>query len=67
MYEYNDIKEDGELTLNKQIKYLNDSDDLWVKFKNTHIAEVHVSMIQEVQKLAQESKNYNSNSEDLSL
>lgn len=52
VYEYHDIKDDGEFQVNKEKKIINDLDELWVKFRNTHIAEVHVTLNLEVSKLA---------------
>jgi syntaxin-binding protein 1 len=56
--EFNDVGEEGEITLanNSKMAFLNDQDDLWVRFRNKHIAEVHATLNHEVSSVAAESK-----------
>ena len=43
---------------------LNDQDDLWVRFRNKHIAEVHATLNTEVSEVAAESKKKTGRSTD---
>lgn len=49
--------DEGEVALGKQkLAFLNDQDDLWVRFRNKHIADVHATLNREVSAVAAESK-----------
>lgn len=56
VYEYTEVGPDGEVSINKQSKFLNDQDELWARFRNQHIADVHIKLNEEVAKIAAESK-----------
>jgi syntaxin-binding protein 1 len=43
VHEFKEVGEDGEVMLNEgkqKMAFLNDQDELWVRFRNRHIAEV---------------------------
>ena len=52
IYEHKDLGDDGELKLDGKMVFLNDQDELWVKFRNCHIADVHSKINEEVSKIA---------------
>ena len=57
VYEFNNVGDEGEVTINDtKMAFLNDQDDLWVRFRNKHIAEVHATLNREVSVVAAESK-----------
>lgn len=43
--------DDGEFKLDTKTIYLNDHDELWVRFRNTHCIEVFQAVNQEVTKI----------------
>ncbi len=57
IYDYSskDIGDEGEVIINDKTVYLNDQDELWVRFRNKHIAEVHSKLNEEVSQVAAES------------
>lgn len=48
VYECKDIGDEGETLVGDKTVYLNDQDELWVRFRNMHIAEVHSNLNEEV-------------------
>lgn len=59
VYEFKEVGEEGEVSIGengKKLAFLNDQDDLWVRFRGKHIAEVHATLNQEVSAVAAESK-----------
>lgn len=49
VYEFSNIKAEGEVKINDaKTVFLNDQDELWVRFRNKHIAEVHSKLNDEV-------------------
>ena len=69
VYEFSNVKEEGEVKINEsKTVFLNDQDELWVRFRNKHVAEVHAKLNEEVSQVASESKNkYAKNTQDMSL
>lgn len=75
VYEFKDIGDEGELMIGQtnegsgKMAFLNDQDDLWVRFRNKHIAEVHGAINNEVRTVAAESKKKvgTGSTEDMSL
>ena len=44
VYEFKEVGDEGEVMLEEgrqKMAFLNDQDDLWVRFRNRHIADVH--------------------------
>jgi len=56
VYDFRKVTDDGETKIDNKSVYLNDSDDLWTRFRNKHIAEVHSTLNSEVAEIANESK-----------
>ena len=59
MYEFKEVGDEGEVMLEEgrqKMAFLNDQDDLWVRFRNRHIADVHARINQEVSSVVAESK-----------
>jgi hypothetical protein len=55
-YEFRDVNDEGEVKIDGKTAHLNDSDDLWVRFRNKHIAEVLKILNEEVLSVVNESK-----------
>jgi len=41
VYDFRKISDEGETKIDNKSVYLNDGDELWVRFRDKHIAEVH--------------------------
>jgi syntaxin-binding protein 1 len=69
VYETKEVGDEGEVSIGeKKTALLNDQDELWVRFRNKHVAEVHAKLNEEVSQVAQESKKkVGKNTEDMSL
>lgn len=70
VYEYKDVGDEGEVQVGAENKtaFLNDQDELWVRFRSKHIAEVHANLNEEVSQVASESKKkVGKNTQDMSL
>jgi syntaxin-binding protein 1 len=69
VYEFFKVGEEGEVTLNSKLAFLNDQDELWVRFRNKHIAGVHATLNAEVSAVAAESKRKvgSKSTDDMSL
>ena len=73
VYEFKEVGDEGEVTLEEgkhKMAFLNDQDDLWVRFRNRHIADVHARINQEVSSVVAESKRKmgsGKSTEDMSL
>lgn len=60
--------ENGKIKADNRTVYLNDQDELWVRFRNRHIAYVMNKVNEEAQAVIKDSKKGRSmNSEDLNL
>ena len=44
VHEFFPVGDEGEITLGSKLAFLNDQDDLWVRFRNKHIAAVHATL-----------------------
>ena len=57
VYEFKEVGEEGEVTVqDNKMAFLNDQDDLWVRYRNQHIVEVNNSLNQELNLLAAEGR-----------
>ena len=49
VYEFKEVGDEGEVTVqDNKMAFLNDQDDLWVRYRNQHIVEVNNSLNQEL-------------------
>lgn len=57
VYEFKEVGDEGEVTVqDNKMAFLNDQDDLWVRYRNQHIVEVNNSLNQELNLLAAEGR-----------
>ena len=57
VYEFKEVGDEGEVTVqDNKMAFLNDQDDLWVRYRNQHIVEVNNSLNQELNQLAAEGR-----------
>lgn len=68
VYDVRDVGENGKTKADNRTVYLNDQDELWVKFRNKHLAYVMNKVNQECQAVIKDSqKGRKANTEDLNL
>lgn len=60
--------DDGEFKLDNKTIYLNEQDELWVRFRNAHCIDVFQTVTSEVKEMVQANKTRaNTKSDDMSL
>ena len=68
VHECKEVGDEGEVALDSKSAYLNEQDELWTRFRNKHLAEVHATLNEEVSRVAAESKRkVGKKVEDMSL
>ena len=68
VYDVLSVGENGKTKADNRTVYLNDQDDLWVRFRNRHLAYVMSKVNKEAQAVIKDSKKgQNVNSDDMNL
>jgi hypothetical protein len=68
VYDVRDVGENGKTKADNRTVYLNDLDELWVRFRNKHLAYVMNKVNQETQEVLKDSqKGRKANTDDMDL
>lgn len=67
VYDVKDVGDGGKVKADGRTVYLNEQDDLWVRFRYKHIAEVTEKVKTEVQNVIEDSKKGKNVKNDMDL
>jgi len=67
VYDNFNVGDNGKVKADNRIVYLNDQDELWVRFRNRHLAYVMNKVNQEAQAVIKNSKKGTTNTDDMNL
>jgi syntaxin-binding protein 1 len=67
VYDVREVGDNGKTKADNRVVYLNDQDELWVRFRNKHLAYVMNKVNAEAQAVIKDSKKGKLNTDDMNL
>ena len=67
VYDVRDVGENGKTKADNRTVYLNDQDELWVRFRNKHLAFVMNKVNEEAQAVIKDQQKNKVNSDEMNL